>query len=205
MKGGVINVSKARGDVYFLSREGEEVLKPMLNVEAEINRDFPGMSLKDSVAEAERFVVGAIKQKVQQHMRGKTCFPIVRDIDIRYKIKYGFVHEKALQRELEFKAGQQIIKKGEYGNDFFWLKEGKVEAEKVVYEPGSVFGRAAFSDGIRKKDVFAKTDVTVVAINKDHPDIISKLPVILEKFSEEVKKIRKVRPKARLDKIKIKE
>jgi hypothetical protein len=68
-----------------------------------------------------------------------------------------------------------------------------------------VFGRAAFSDGIRKKDVFAKTDVTVVAINKDHPDIISKLPVILEKFSEEVKKIRKVRPKARLDKIKIKD
>jgi hypothetical protein len=66
-----------------------------------------------------------------------------------------------------------------------------------------VFGRAAFGDGIRKKDVFAQTDVTVIAINRDHPDIINKLPLILEKFSEEVKKIRKVRPRARLDKIMI--
>jgi hypothetical protein len=203
MKGGVINVTKAKGDVYFLSREGKQVFDPLLDVEVKIDQDFPGISLKDSLAEAERFAVGAIKQKVQQNMRGKTCFPIVRDVDIRYKIKYGFTQEKALQRELQFKAGKQIIKKGDYGNEFFLIKEGKVEADKVIYHPGSVFGRAAFSDGIRKRNVYAKTDTAIIAINKDHPDIINKLPVILEKFSEEVKRIKKVRPRARLDKIKI--
>jgi hypothetical protein len=203
MKGGVINVTKAKGDVYFLSREGKEVLDPLFDIEVSINQEFPGITLSDSVAEAQRFAIGAVKQKVQQYMRGKTCFPIVRDLDITYKIKYGFEAEKALQRELCFRAGEQIIKKGDYGHEFFWIKDGKVEAEKVVYEPGSVFGRAAFGDGIRKKDVYAKTDVVVIAINKDHPDIINRLPLILEKFSEEVKKIRKVRPRARLDKIKI--
>jgi hypothetical protein len=203
MKGGLINVTKAKGDVYFLSREGKEVFDPLLDVEVIIDQDFPGISLKDSVAEAERFAVGAIKQKVQQNMRGKTCFPIVRSVDIRYKIKYGFTQEKALQRELQYEAGDLIIKKGDYGNDFFWIKEGKVEADKVVYNPGSVFGRAAFSDGIRKRNVFAKTDTTIIAINKDHPDLINKLPIILEKFSEEVKRIRKIRPRARLDKITI--
>ena len=54
---------------------------------------------------------------------------------------------------------------------------------------------------MRKKDARAKTDVTVVAINRDHPDLINKLPVILEKFVEEVNNIKKVRPKARVDKI----
>jgi len=132
MKGGIIKVSKAKGNVYFLSREGKEVFDPLLDVEVRINQDFPGISLKDSVAETKRFAVGAIKQKVQQYMRGKTCFPIVRDIDITYEVKYGFTQEKALQRELQFKTGEQIIKKGDHGNKFFWIKEGVVEADKVV-------------------------------------------------------------------------
>jgi hypothetical protein len=203
MKGGVIKVEKAKGDVYFVTREGKEVLDPLFGVEVQINQEFPGITLKDSIAEAQRFAIGAIVQKMQQNIRGKSCLPIVRNVDISYKIKFGFQKENILQRELQFKAGEQILKKGEFGDEFFWVKEGIIEIDKVLYKPGSVFGRAAFSDGLRKKNAYAKTDVELIAVNKEHPDIVNRLPLILEKFSEEVEKVRRVRPKARLEKIRI--
>lgn len=201
MGGGVIIVTKGTGDVYFLNRQGKQVIDPSKDVEVRINEEFPGITLNDAVEEAKRFIMGAIKKKVSQKMRGFDCCAVVRDIRVSYKIKFGFIGDEKLERELHFKAGQQILKKGDFGTEFFWIKEGIVDIENVEYYPGSVFGRAAFSDGIRKKDAYAKTDATVIAINKDHPELISKIPVLLEKFAEEVKKIKEVRPKAKIDKV----
>jgi len=203
MAGGVIHTQQASGDVYFLSREGEELIDPSLDVDVKIIEDFPGVTLSDAVEEAKRFAAGAIKKKVEQKTRGFDCCLVVKNIDIKYKVKYGFKTEEILSSELNFKAGDQIVKKGDFGRDFFWIKEGTVEIDKVLYNPGSVFGRAAFSDGIRKKDAFAKTDAAIVAINKEHPDLINRLPVILEKFAQEVEKIKKIRPRAQLDDIEI--
>ena len=72
-----------------------------------------------------------------------------------------------------------------------------------MYAPGTVFGRAALNDCIRKSDVFAKTRVRLIAIDKDHPDIQNKRPVIIKKFFEEGKSIHRVRPDVHLDRIKI--
>jgi hypothetical protein len=199
MAGGIIIAKKAIGNVYFLSQEGKEVIPPSKDVEVKIEAEFPGIVINDAIEEAKRFAIGAIKKKVAQKMRGFDCTPIVRDVRVSYKVKFGFIGEEKLERELFFKAGEQIIKKGEQGSEFFWIKEGVVEIENVEYYPGSIFGRAAFSDGIRKKNVFAKTDTTIIAINKDHPDLVSKIPVLLEKFADEVRKIKEIRPKAKID------
>lgn len=201
MSGGVIKVKKASGDVYFLNRQGKEVIDPSKDVEVKIDEEFPGLSLNDAVEEAKRFAMGAIKKKVSQKMRGFDCCAVVRNIKIGYNVKFGFVGEEKLEKEMHFKAGDQILKKGEYGTDFYWIKTGIVDIDNVEYHPGSVFGRAAFSDGIRKKDAYAKTDAVVIAINKEHPELVDKIPVLLEKFAEEVKKIQEVRPKAKIDKV----
>lgn len=203
MNGGIIIVTNARGNVHFISPKGDDVLPPMFDVEVKLNREFAGLNLRDAVSDAKSFAAGALKQKVQQKMRGKTCFPVVGNIDIHYRIKYGFARESGLQRELEFKPGDRIIRKGDYGNEFFWLKEGTVEADHVIYRPGAVFGRAAFADCVRKRDVFARTRAKVIAINKDHPDLANRLPVLMKKFTDESKMIRRVRPKARLDRVRL--
>jgi hypothetical protein len=202
MGGGIIHAKKASGDVYFINNEGKEVIDPSKDVEVKMDDDFPGIVLGDAIEEAKRFAIGAIKKKVAQKMRGFDCNPVVRNVKIEYKVRYGFIGQQPdPERELYFKAGDQIIKKDDHGTEFFWIKEGIVDIEGVEYHPGSVFGRAAFSDQIRKKDAYAKTDATVIAINKDHPDLVDKIPVLLEKFAQEVKKIKEVRPKAKIDKI----
>lgn len=203
MAGGVIQTEKATGDVFYLSREGKELLEPSMDVEVKIKEEFPGVTLGDAIEEAKRFAIGAIKNKVQQRTRGITCSIIVRNVDIKYKIKYGFKGSETLTKELHFRAGDRIVKKGEFGQDFFWVKEGTVEIEKVLYSEGNVFGRSAFTDGIRKKDAYAKTDSVIIAINRDHPDLINKLPIIFEKFAQEVDMIKKIRPKADVEEIKI--
>ncbi|MBN2442116.1 MAG: cyclic nucleotide-binding domain-containing protein [Spirochaetales bacterium] len=201
MGGGVIDVYKGSGSVYFISRQGKEVIEPSKDVDVKINEEFAGFTLNDAIEEAKRFIMGALKKKVAQKMRGFDCYAVVRDIRVSYKIKFGFAGSEKLERELHFKAGEQIVKKGDVGTDFFWIADGIVEIDNVEYSSGSVFGRAAFSDGVRKKDAFAKTDTTVIAINKDHPELINKIPVLLEKFAEEVKRIKEVRPKAKIDKV----
>ncbi|MBN1410066.1 MAG: cyclic nucleotide-binding domain-containing protein [Spirochaetales bacterium] len=203
MAGGVIITSEASGDVYFLDNQGKEVIESSQDVEVKMREEFAGISLKDAVDEAKRFAIGALKKKTDQKRRGHDCTIVVRNVKIDYKVKYGFKGEEQLTREVDFKAGDLILKKGDHGQEFFWVKEGIVEVDGVEYKPGNIFGRAAFSDGIRKKDVYAKTDVTVVAINKEHPDLIEKLPVILEKFAQEVDMIKKVRPKESIDKINV--
>ena len=203
MTGGVIQTEKASGDAFYLSREGKEVMKPSMNIEVKIKEEFPGVTLGDAINEAKRFAIGAIQNRVQQKTRGVTCSIIVRNIEIKYKIKYGFKGSDTLTKEIVFKAGDQIVKKGDFGQNFFWVKEGIVEIDKVIYKAGNVFGRSAFTDGIRKKDAYAKTDTTIIAINKEHPDLINKLPVIFEKFTQEFEMIKKIHPEAKVEKIRI--
>jgi hypothetical protein len=199
MKGGVIITRKAMGDVYFLTRSGRAVLPPSKNVEVVIKEMFSGQTLRDAVGSAMLFAMGAIREKVAQKMRGFNCIPQVRNIRVNYIIKHGFERSDAYERLLQYREGDQIIKKGERGSEFFWIKEGIVDINGLEYKPGNVFGRAAFSDGVRKMDVFAKTDVTLVAIDKNHPALSNKLSVVLKKFAEETEKIRKVRPRASID------
>jgi hypothetical protein len=201
MNGGLIIVEKARGNVRFFSPEGREVLKRMTGVEVSIDKLFSGLTLTDAVADAKRFAEGAISQKVQLKMRGVYCRPVVSDVSVRYRVKLGFGRGETHQRELSFEPGEQILRKGEYGREFFWVKDGLVEADRVVYAPGSVFGRAALNNCIRKSDVFAKTRVKLIAIDKDHPDLQNKRPVIVRKFYEEGRNIHLVRPHAHLDRI----
>ena len=201
--GGVISVTKASGNIYFLDNKGEEVLPSLKNVTVSFTETFAGMTLKDAVEEAKRFAIGALKRKTDQRTSGKICNVVVHQVNVTYKIKYGFTSEKEMAKEIDYKAGDLILKKGSFGREIYWVKTGIIEISKVEYTRGNVFGRAAFSDGIRKIDVYAKTDCTVISINKDHPDLIDNLHVILEKFVEEEKKIKKIRPKANLEKIKV--
>ncbi|MBN2735357.1 MAG: cyclic nucleotide-binding domain-containing protein [Spirochaetales bacterium] len=201
MPGGIITVVSATGDVYFVNTKGEEIIEPSKDIEVKIKEEFPGMTLRDAVDEAQRYASGAIRKKVEQKRRGHDCMLIVKNIKVDYKIKYGFQGRGDLTKELFYAAGEQIIKKGDRGEEFFWIKEGIVEIDHVEYHPGQVFGRAAFSDGVRKKDAFAKTDTLLIAIDREHPDLVNKIPVILEKFAEEVEQIRKIRPKAKIDAI----
>ncbi len=88
--GGVIKIEKALGDVYFVFEDGREAMPPVFKAEVKIKQEFGGMTLNDAVAEAERFIIGALKNKMQEKIRGKGCFIVPRNIDVRYKIKYGF-------------------------------------------------------------------------------------------------------------------
>ena len=90
MAGGVIHASGASGDVYFLSPQGREVLKPTKGVEVKLNQDFAGTSISDAIEEAKKFSVGAMQQKVAEKTRGFTCQVVARNIEIKYTIKYGF-------------------------------------------------------------------------------------------------------------------
>jgi hypothetical protein len=90
MAGGVIHITAAKGDVYFLSREGKEVLKPTKGVEVKLDEEFGAVSIGDAIAEAKKFSVGALQQKVSEKTRGFTCQVVVKNIDVKYRIKYGF-------------------------------------------------------------------------------------------------------------------
>jgi hypothetical protein len=88
--GGVIKIEKATGDAFFVYEDGREAMPPVHNVEVKIKQEFGGIKLADAIAEAERFVIGAIKNKMQQKIRGKGCYIVPRNIDVKYNIIYGF-------------------------------------------------------------------------------------------------------------------
>jgi hypothetical protein len=88
--GGVITIDKAIGDVFFVFEDGREAMPPVHKVEVKIKQEFGGLMLSDAIAEAERFAIGAFKNKMQQKIRGKGCFIVPKNIDIKYKVKYGF-------------------------------------------------------------------------------------------------------------------
>jgi hypothetical protein len=89
-QGGVIKIDRVTGDVYFVFEDGREALPPVFKVEVKIKQEFGGMVLSDALVEAERFAIGAIKNKMQQKIRGKGCFIVPKNIDIKYTVKYGF-------------------------------------------------------------------------------------------------------------------
>lgn len=90
MAGGVIFAEKADGDCYFIDELGKEVLPPSFHVEVPVNLTFGGVSIEDAIEEAKRYAVGALKNKMQQKIRGKSCSIVPKNIDVDYKIKYGF-------------------------------------------------------------------------------------------------------------------
>jgi hypothetical protein len=92
MGGGIITAKKGVGDVYFVDRLGKEVLDSSKGVEVDIKEEFSGFSVKDAIEEAKRYAMGAIQKKVAQKMRGFDCYAVVKDIKIKYNIKYGFVN-----------------------------------------------------------------------------------------------------------------
>jgi hypothetical protein len=93
MGGGIITAHKGVGDVYFYNRNGKEILNSSKNVEVELKEEFSGFSVQDALEEAKKFAVGALHKKVAQKMRGFDCYPVVKDLKIKYKIKYGFSGE----------------------------------------------------------------------------------------------------------------
>ena len=90
MAGGVIHVTHAKGDVFFINREGKEVLKPTKGVEVNFDEEFGGTNIREAIDEAKKFSVGALQQRVSEKTRGFTCQVIVKNVDVKYRIKYGF-------------------------------------------------------------------------------------------------------------------
>jgi len=90
MAGGVILAEKATGDIYFIDESGKEVLPHSADVEIPIKRTFGGLCVEDALDEARRYAIGALKNKMQQKIRGKSCSIVPRNIDVDYTIKYGF-------------------------------------------------------------------------------------------------------------------
>ena len=204
MQRGIITTKKVTGDIYFLNRNGKSVLSPSTDVEVFIIENFYGRTLREAVDTAKKYAVGALQAKVAQKIRGHNCLPVVRNIRVSYIIKQDFPRQGIYERILYYKKGEQILKKGDKGSEFFWVIDGLIDIAGVEYGAGNIFGRAAFSDGIRKMDVFAKTDVSLVAIERDHPNIDNKLPIIKMQFDDEKKKIKTARPKAKVEAVLIK-
>jgi hypothetical protein len=90
MAGGVIVSEHATGDVYFVDDVGKEVLPPAYKVEVQFTEEFGGMSIPEAIEEAKRFAIGAFKNKMQQRIRGTNCTIVPKNIDVDYKVKYGF-------------------------------------------------------------------------------------------------------------------
>lgn len=90
MAGGVITVEKARADVFFIAEDGKEVFPANYNIEVKFAKDFGGVVIEDAIEEAKKFAIGAFKNKFQQKIRGKSCNIVVKDVEVRYAIKYGF-------------------------------------------------------------------------------------------------------------------
>jgi hypothetical protein len=91
MAGGVIKVEYVTGDIYFIDDNGKEVFPPNFKVEVKVEEEFGGLSINDAVEEAKKFAIGALKNRMQQKVRTKFCTIIPKNIDVDYKIKYGFV------------------------------------------------------------------------------------------------------------------
>jgi hypothetical protein len=87
-KGGVISVSKASGDIYFIDQNGKDVLKPRKNVEIRLGQDFPGLTLEDALHEAKKYAIGALKAKMSQDVRHE-CSMKVDKLRLNYSVKYG--------------------------------------------------------------------------------------------------------------------
>ncbi|MBN1410494.1 MAG: hypothetical protein JW969_06590 [Spirochaetales bacterium] len=103
MKGGIIKATLAKGDVFFLDGAGKEVIKASQDLKVKIDEEFAGVTMADALEEAKKFAIGALKNKVDQKTRGIDCYLVVKNVNIRYKVKYGFhASEQAVKN---FKRG----------------------------------------------------------------------------------------------------
>ncbi|MBF7097528.1 Crp/Fnr family transcriptional regulator [Alkalibacter mobilis] len=113
-------------------------------------------------------------------------------IEIPYEI-FKNLNSKTFKR---YKANEVVYRQGEMAENFFFLKEGRVQIfvnspdgmEKIItfYSSGEVFGEASFFDGYpRISSAKAVRNSEIIAINKQ--DIISLFkndPLIAFKFIE---------------------
>ncbi len=90
MAGGVIHAESAVGDVYFYSPSGKEIMEPSKKVRVSLDENFSGSMLEDAVHEARKHAIGALRNKVEQKTRGSLCDLVVKNVEVRYKIQYGF-------------------------------------------------------------------------------------------------------------------
>jgi hypothetical protein len=111
MGGGIISAKKGVGDVYFLNNAGKEVINSSKGVEVDIKEEFSGFSVKDALEEAKKYAIGAIHKKVAQKMRGFDCYPVVKDLRINYRIKYGFAEDNTASEKNESTAGLKAANK----------------------------------------------------------------------------------------------
>jgi hypothetical protein len=111
MGGGIIKARKGIGDVYFMNKDGKEVMNASRGVEVTLEEEFSGFSVRDAIEEAKKYAIGAIQKKVAQKLRGFDCLPVVKDVKINYKIKYGFAQNSEEQENTDRKADAKIAKK----------------------------------------------------------------------------------------------
>ncbi len=90
MTGGVIKTKSVTADVAFVSNEGKEVLPQSKGVEVKIIEEFSGRTIPEALEEAKKYAVGAIQKKVAQKTRGFFCRSVVKNLDVKYTVKYGF-------------------------------------------------------------------------------------------------------------------
>ncbi len=90
MAGGVIVADEATADVYFVDEKGDDVLPPTYGVKVKFTEEFGGMTIPEAIEEAKKFATGAFKNKMQQRIRGKNCTIVPKNIDVDYKVKFGF-------------------------------------------------------------------------------------------------------------------
>jgi hypothetical protein len=101
MQGGIIIATKVQGDVHFIDKLGKEVIKSSQDLEVKMNEEFAGSTVEDALAEAKKFAIGALKNKVDQKTRGFNCTCVVKNVNIKYKVKYGFTMKDQISRELK--------------------------------------------------------------------------------------------------------
>lgn len=81
-------------------------------------------------------------------------------------------------KEINYKAGEYVIKEDEEGNTFYFISEGNAIATKTLeagkppvevmqYQPGDYFGeRALIKNEPRAANVIAKSDITVLCLDR---------------------------------------
>lgn len=102
---------------------------------------------------------------------------------------------------LKYNDGDYIIKEGERGDKFFFLEDGQAEATKILkgktepesvysYKAGDYFGELALlKDEPRAANVLAKSDLTVLALDRDaFTRVLGPLTDILKRNTKQYEK-----------------
>jgi len=112
------------------------------------------------------------RQKYEEFL-GKV--PLLKDLDF-----YERMQVADILKPISYKSGEYIIKKGEIGDKFYFIEEGKVKATKKINESdaqettvleiaqGGYFGELALlTNDPRAANVIATADVNLVYLEKD--------------------------------------